>query len=208
MSLREHFPDYFSRVPGITVYDPLAELLGAPADGLLRYQFSDAVRLAGHACPTVASAWLATTRALARLYPERLPQRGNIGVALAESEEAGVAGVIASVAGLVTGAAGNGGFMGLGGRHGRRDLLRYGVADVAGIAFTRLDSGRAVDCRLKLDRVASDPALPTLLAAILDGSADAAQRRQFAAAWQDRVRRLLVEHADDPALVDIRILQE
>ena len=102
MSLREHFPDYFSRVPGITVYDPLAELLGAPADGLLRYQFSDAVRLAGHACPTVASAWLATTRALARLYPECLPQRGNIGVALAESEESGVAGVIASVAGLLS----------------------------------------------------------------------------------------------------------
>lgn len=202
------FPDYFAAIPPLRVHDPLAELLGAPADGLIDYHFADAVRLAGHACPTVASAWLLTVRALKVLYGQRLPERGRIAVALPERLEQGVAGVIGSVVGLLTGAAGNGGFKGLGGRHGRRDLLRYGVADVAGIAFTRLDSGRAVDCRLKLDCVAGDPALPALLGAVLDGSADAAQRRQFAAAWQDRVRRLLVEHADDPALVDIRILQE
>jgi hypothetical protein len=201
MSLREHFPDYFSRVPGITVYDPLAELLGAPADGLLRYQFSDAVRLAGHACPTVASAWLATTRALARLYPERLPQRGNIGVALAESEEAGVAGVIASVAGLATGAAGNGGFHGLGGQHRRRDLLQFGVGGVQQLRFSRHDNGQHVDFRINLSVVPGHPQTGQLLSALLAGQASPEQRQLFASLWQQRVERILCQPDDYPGLL-------
>ena len=34
--------------------------------------------------------------------------------------------------------------------------------------------------------------------------ADADARRRFGEAWQDRVRRMLVEHADDPAMVRVR----
>ena len=57
----------------------------------------------------------------------------------------GVAGVIASVASLVTGAANEGGFKGLAGRFARNGLLRFGVPMRDEIRFTRLDTGRSVE---------------------------------------------------------------
>ena len=122
------FPEFFARVPAVTLRDPLAELLGAAEGGLIEYRFADAVKLTGHSCPTVAGAWLMTVRALRALYGDEIPERGNVAVALRESLDSGVAGVIGSVAGLLTGAAGAGGFKGLGGRHSRRNLLQFGVA--------------------------------------------------------------------------------
>ena len=93
----------------VEVRDPLAEFLGAAAGGRLEYSYADAVKLTGHSCPTVAGAWLATVEALRRLYPGEVPERGAIRVELRAELEEGVAGVVASVAGLVTGAAGEGG---------------------------------------------------------------------------------------------------
>ena len=54
----EALPDFFAAVPAIVVADPLAALLGAAEGGRLEYRYADAVRLAGHSCPTVAGAWL------------------------------------------------------------------------------------------------------------------------------------------------------
>ncbi|WP_371324522.1 hypothetical protein VX159_03055 [Dechloromonas sp. ZY10] len=203
MSLHEHFPDYFSRIPGITLYDPLAELLGAPVDGLLHYRFSDAVRLAGHACPTVAIAWLSTTRALTALYPQSPPQRGQIEVALGDCEDAGVAGVIASIAGLLTGAAGNGGFHGLGGQHRRRSLLQFGVNGVQQLRFRRCDTSQAVACQFNLAVVPGHPQTGVLLAGILAGEASEEQRRLFASLWQQRVERILCQPEAYPGLLSL-----
>lgn len=58
------FPDFFEAAPRITVRDPLARFLGAAEDGIIEYRYADAVRLAGHSCPTVASAYLMTRAAL------------------------------------------------------------------------------------------------------------------------------------------------
>src|ERR1035437_10205346 len=110
-------PAFFDDVPAIVMYDALAETLGAVADGVIEYRYLDAVKLAGHSCPTVAGAWLMTRAALARLYPGEMPRRGELQVEMREPQDAGVTGVIASVAGLFTGAAGPGGFHGLGGQH-------------------------------------------------------------------------------------------
>ena len=198
------FPEFFAHIPAITLRDPLAELLGAAEGGLIEYRFADAVKLAGHSCPTVAGAWLMTARALRALYGGEIPLRGNIKVALREELESGVSGVIASVAGLLTGAAGAGGFKGLGGRHSRRNLLQFGVAGVDGMVFTRVDTNDAVDCTLRLEKVPADPRLGNLLGAILDGVADGEATRLFGELWQDRVRRILIDHADDPELVHIR----
>ena len=199
------FPEFFARIPAVTLRDPLAELLGAAEGGLIEYRFADAVKLAGHSCPTVAGAWLMTVRALRALYGGEIPLRGNIKVALREELESGVSGVIASVAGLLTGAAGAGGFKGLGGgRHSRRNLLQFGVAGVDGMVFTRVDTNDAVDCTLRLEKVPADPRLGNLLGAILDGVADGEATRLFGELWQDRVRRILIDHADDPELVHIR----
>ena len=198
------FPEFFARIPAVTLRDPLAELLGAAEGGLIEYRFADAVKLAGHSCPTVAGAWLMTVRALRALYGAGIPLRGNIKVALRDELESGVSGVIASVAGLLTGAAGSGGFKGLGGRHSRRNLLQFGVNGVDRVVFTRLDTNVAVDCTLRLEMVPADPRLGNLLGTILDGVADVDALRLFGELWQERVSRILIDHADDPELVRIR----
>ncbi|MBL0352372.1 MAG: hypothetical protein WBJ68_02005 [Candidatus Dechloromonas phosphoritropha] len=199
------FPEFFARVPTITLRDPLADLLGAAEGGLIEYHFADAVRLAGHSCPTVAGAWLMTVRALRALYGDEIPERGNIAVALRENIDSGVAGVIASVAGLLTGAAGEGGFKGLGGRYSRRNLLQFGVAGSSGMSFMRRDTNVAVDCELHLESVPADPRLGGLLASVVSGTADVSARRLFGEVWQERVRRILIDRGDDPELVRLRM---
>ena len=201
----EQFPAYFTDIPGIRVYDPLAELLGAPVDGILHYSFADAVRLAGHACPTVAGAWLCTTRALQHLYGEALPQRGQITVALDEQQEDGVAGVIGSIATLVTGAAGDGGFKGLAGRYSRRSLLQFGVNGVQHLRFSRRDNGRSVDCRLDLTTVPGDPQMSVLLGMLLHDQASPEEAARFAKLWQSRVEYILRATEDNtPGLLELR----
>jgi hypothetical protein len=196
-------PAFYAEVPTIRVRDTLAETLGAAAGGLLDYRYVDAVKLAGHSCPTVAGAWLMTRAALARLYPGEIPHRGELRVELREPQEAGVTGVIASVVGLVTGAAGPGGFQGLAGRHARRNLLQFGQPMRGEMRITRLDSGRSVEVSHHPQAVARPPALGNLMQAALAPGADPAVRAAFGAAWQDWVRRMLIEHADDPALITL-----
>ena len=196
-------PQFFEAVPSIVVADPLAEALGAADAGVIEYRYLDAVKLAGHSCPTVAGAYLMTRMALGRLYPGELPRRGDMRVELKQSIEEGVAGVIASVAGLITGAAGDGGFKGLAGRFTRRGLLRFAVPMAGDIRFTRLDTGRAVELAHRPQAIGRPAQLNQLLQQAFAPQADAAQRRAFAAAWQGWVRTILLEHADDPALIEV-----
>ncbi|GAB1392946.1 hypothetical protein MASR1M60_11090 [Rhodocyclaceae bacterium] len=196
------FPNFFAAAPVIRVLDPLAEFLGAVEDGIIEYCYEDAVRLAGHSCPTVASAFLMTSRALSLLYPDSLPVRGEIRVDLAEAHDAGVAGVIASVATLITGATADSGFRGLAGQFNRRDRLFFAQHMKHGsLRFTRLDSGAAIEVAADLSCVPSDPRMGELISLCLSGGADAAQKVEFRAHWQERVRRLLLEHADDPETI-------
>ncbi|HEY9112040.1 MAG TPA: hypothetical protein VIM92_09735 [Rhodanobacteraceae bacterium] len=200
------FPDFFAEVPALRLHDSLAQLLGASDDGVIEYHYADAVRLAGHSCPTVAGGWLSACAALRHLYPDSLPERGGISVYLNNAEDAGVTGVIGQVLTLVTGAAANNGFKGLGGRHARRDLLQYARGDVNGIRFRRNDTGDEVEVETDTGNVPADPMQRLLMQLVLTGQADNAQRREFGRLWQDRVRRMLIEHADDPAVVKVRAL--
>ena len=196
-------PRFFDAVPAITVADPLAEALGAAEGGLIEYHYRDAVKLAGHSCPTVAGAWLMTRAALARLYPGETPQRGAIRVELRQAVDEGVAGVIAGVAGLVTGAANEGGFKGLAGRFARKGLLRFGVPMRGEIRFTRLDNARSVELSHRPQAVPRPTGLSELLRDASAPQASAAARRAFADAWQGWVRSIVIEHADDPALIEM-----
>jgi hypothetical protein len=196
------FPEFFATAPSIATFDPLAEFLGAADGGLIEYRYGDAVRLAGHSCPTVASAFLMTRSALKALYHDRLPERGGLRVDFREPREAGVTGVIAAVTTLITGATEDGGFRGIGGHFNRRDLLHFGQTLASGdIRLTRLDNGAAVELTARLDRVPADPRMGALLPRCLAGSASADERAEFGKLWQDRVRRLLLDHADDPEVV-------
>ncbi len=196
-------PAFFDQAPTILMQDALAEILGAAQGGFIEYHYLDAVKLAGHSCPTVAGAWLMTRTALARLYPEQTPQRGKVLVAMREPQDAGVVGVMASVAGLVTGAAGSGGFNGLAGRYTRRDLLTFAVPMRGEMRFTRQDTGQHVEVSHHPEAAPRPPELRAQMQAALDPQADSAQREAFAKTWQGWVRAMLIEHADDPALVRV-----
>jgi len=197
-------PDYFDVVPPILVRDPLAGFLGAAPGGLMEYRYVDAVKLAGHSCPTVAAAWQLTRRALVALYGDELPVRGEIRVELGEDRAEGTAGVTAAVAGLLTGAAGDGGFKGIAGHFDRRHLLAFGAEVTGRIRFTRLDTGASVDAEVDLGQVPGDPATMPLLQRCLSESASAEDVRRFGELWQDRVRRILLEHGDDDAVFAVR----
>ena len=201
------FPAFFAQAPVLRLRDGLSQLLGATPDGVIEYRYADAVRLAGHSCPTVAGAWLCLRAGLGALYGDALPERGGIAASLPEAEDAGVAGVIGQVVTLVTGATGVGGFKGLGGRHARNGLLRYGDAAAGGMRLRRLDSGAAVEIEWQSASVPPAADMRALFEPVLSGTASADQRLRFAEAWQDRVRRLLLDHADDPAVVRVRHLE-
>ena len=196
-----NLPDIFQAAPRIALRDPLSDFLGAAEDGVLDYGYADVVKLAGHSCPTVAGAYLICLRALRHLYDGALPVRGDVAVFLRESADEGTAGVMASVATLLTGATRETGFKGIGGRFDRRNLLTFGE-DIQGVmAFRRRDSGAGVQAFLDTSAVPADPATGALLHRQLADAADAKDAARFRALWQDRVGRMLVDHADDPRLV-------
>ena len=194
-------PAFFEQAPSIVMADALAEILGAAQGGFIEYRYVDAVKLAGHSCPTVAGAWLMTRTALARLYPGQTPHRGEVRVAMREPHDAGVVGVIASVAGLVTGAAGGGGFKGLAGRHTRRELLTYDVPMRGEMRFTRVDNGQSVEVSHHPEAVPRPAELRMQMQAALAPQASKAERDVFAQTWQGWVCAMLIDHADDPELI-------
>ena len=198
------YPSFFDDVAPIVLRDPLAAFLGAVDDGLIEYRYLDAVKLAGHSCPTVASAWMLTRRALAALYGDEIPERGAVRVRMRGERDAGVTGVIANVVSLVTGASGDTGFKGIGGRFVRSDLLSFADDVPLEMRFTRVDTGGAVDAVSDLQRVPADPDMLPLLRRCASGTAAPEEAIRFGRLWQDRVRRLLLDHADDDEVFVVR----
>lgn len=200
-----HYPEFFDAAPVIMMRDPLAEFLGAMQDGLMEYRYANVVALAGHSCPTVASAFLMTRAALNALYPGEVPLRGDLLVELRGDPAAGTVGVVANVASFITGAAGEGGFHGIGGRFGRCELLGFGADTDAEIRFTRADNGACAEVSTNLSIVPMDPRVRELLPRCLARAASPAETDEFRRLWQDRVRRLLLDHKDDPAVIQLRV---
>ncbi len=202
-----NFPDFYEQAPVVRTRDPFAAVLGAAQDGRLDYHYLDAVRLAGHSCPTVAGAFLIGRAALAALYPDEPAERGNIAVHMPAPEEDGVTGVMAQVLTLLTGAAAGNGFQGMRGRFRRKGLLSFAQQrEGEAIIFTRLDTRASVAVTLDISLIPADPAQGERLMAILQDCADAAQQTAFADAWQERVRRLLLEFADDARVISVTLL--
>ena len=201
------YPAFFDQAPTLTVQDGLARFLGATRDGILTYRYLDAVRLAGHSCPTVAGSWLMVIRGLKALYGDDIPERGNIDVLMRDERNAGTTGVIASVATLLTGAAAETGFHGIGPAHRfkRQDLLQYGAASIDGmLVLKRRDTGAAVQVELNAGIIPFHPDMQALLPKAVSGYATPAEMQRFGEVWQERVRAILIDHADDDALVQIR----
>lgn len=185
------FPDYVDNAPSMTLFDPLAAFLGAPEDGLLTYTFADAIRMAGHACPTVAGVWLMTVKAFEHLYEETTPERGSIQVSFPTPAQEGVTGVMANILTLVTGATTDTGFKGLGSHFDRRNLMLFAQPFDGDILFRRIDTDDAVIASYHSRTVPPAPdMLPALRQALQAPFASAHQKNNFKRLWQDRVARI------------------
>ncbi len=178
--------------PILEFTDPLAEFLGAlPPGGTFRYRYDDAVKLSGHSCPTVAGAWLATAAAVRALWPDATPVRGAIEVTVGGAPDGASSGPMAQVIALLTGAATETGFLGLGDRFRRRGLLRFDPALGGRIRFRRTDDGSTVEVTYEPGKVPPSPELRALLARAVDGSATPDEARRFRELWLARVDEIL-----------------
>ncbi len=197
------FPDFFEAAPVITVRDPLAEFLGAAREGRIEYRYVDVVKATGHSCPTVASAFLMVRAALGALHPHDLPMRGGLRVALREDAQSGTTGVVANIAAFITGAAQEAGFKGIGGHFDRRGLLAFNVPMEGELRISRVDNGASVEVAAQLAGVPMATRVRELLSRCLSGTAEPREAAEFHRLWQDRVRRLLLEHGDDTDVIRV-----
>lgn len=197
-------PDFYAQAPVVQTFDPLAQLLGAATAGRLDYSYADVVRLAGHSCPTVAGTFLTGRAAMEALYPDGPAERGQIEVSMPHPVDHGTTGVEAQVLTLLTGAAADNGFHGLAGRYARNGLLTFAERHESdAITFRRRDNGATVAVQLDTSPVPADPRQRELLMAIMQDTASDADKQAFAEVWQERVRRMLVDFADDPRVVKL-----
>lgn len=206
---QERLPEFFDRAPTLTVQDPLAAFLGAAENGILTYRYADAVRLCGHSCPTVAGAYLMVIKGLKALYGEELPERGGIEATMQGTRDEGTVGVTASVVQLLTGAAPETGFGGIGmqGRFARRNLLSFGAGEINGtLTLRRKDSGKTVAVSLNAALQPFAPQMRDIMPKAVGGSASAKELERFGQLWQARVKAFLTESADDPQFVIVREL--
>ncbi|ENS9717402.1 hypothetical protein EED10_10875 [Neisseria gonorrhoeae] len=206
---QERLPEFFDCAPTLTVQDPLAAFLGAAENGILTYRYADAVRLCGHSCPTVAGAYLMVIKGLKALYGEELPERGGIEAAMQGTRDEGTVGVTASVVQLLTGAAPETGFGGIGmqGRFARRNLLSFGAGEINGtLTLRRKDSGKTVAVSLNAALQPFAPQMRDIMPKAVGGSASAKELERFGQLWQARVKAFLTESADDPQFVIVREL--
>jgi hypothetical protein len=196
--------NFFDQVPKLRMQDPLARLLGGVENGLIDYGYGDAVRLAGHSCPTVAAAYWLTYLAMEKLYPDSLPQRGGIQVEFREDARAGDNGVAAAVVQMLTGAAGGTGFKGILGRFARVGLIRFSPDLLLMMRFTRTDTRASIEAATDLSLVAADPRIGALLATCVREQGTPDEERQLAELWQARVRHLLLDLARDQGVFVVR----
>lgn len=201
--MNDSFKDSLKRVKAISLREPLAETLGAldETGAVLDYNFTDVVKMAGHACPTVSAAYLCCQLALEKLYDGSTPVRGEIAVTVYGEPDEGVYGVMAQVFSLVTGAATATGFRGLGHKFKRKDLLRFNPKKLDPEAmcfeFRRLDTGQAVLVRFYPQRIPfpeeKAKQLSQLLQPVVWEAASEQEIKQFQGLWMEKVEHMLLE---------------
>ncbi|HVI51952.1 MAG TPA: hypothetical protein VM661_12125 [Candidatus Sulfotelmatobacter sp.] len=183
------FPDFFDTAPSVTLLDPLCRFLGA-GDGVLTYRYEDAVKLAGHSCPTVAGSWLMLSVGLKTLWPDGMPERGKIRVDLPEAADEGTAGVVAAIASLLTGARAEDGFKGIAGEFRRCGLMAFGAPVFGVLTLKRIDTGKTAALGLDLSSIPIDERQAPLLGKWRSNQARPDEIALFGQIWQDRVKRI------------------
>lgn len=199
--------DFFDKVEPIRLKDPLAYFLGSMEEGeLFVFKYPDAVKLAGHSCPAISGAYKITARALAALYGNEIPVRGEIKVAVLGRPTDMAYGPMSQVISLITGAAPVTGFAGLGRKFRRRDYLVFDEEHFKynTFIFQRTDNKKMVEVTYNPDLIPEDPALGELIPLVLSGQATEEEEMAFKRAWQGKVRRVLLEDESIPGLFEVR----
>ncbi len=197
------FRDFLEEVSPIKFKEPLAETLGAFKEegATLEYTFVDVIKMAGHACPTVAGAYLSCQKALEKLYHDEIPVRGEISITVYGEPDEGVYGVMGQVFSFLTGAAPATGFRGLGHKFRRKDLLKFSPDKIDPQAmcfeFRRSDNGKAVLVKFFPQQIpfSEEKAkqMPKLMEKVLWEAASEEEIEEFQELWMGRVRDMLAE---------------
>lgn len=172
--------------------------------GLFSYSFDDVVKLSGHACPTVAGGFLLVKRALEALYGSGQALRGDIKVTVYGRQDQGSLGPLTQVITLLTGAAAENGFQGLGGQYARQGLMCFdaGNPQLSGrFRFESLSNGRRITLAYDASSVPGSPNMGEDLGAILSGLADDTIKQRFREEWRERVLRILQDQGEHTVFV-------
>lgn len=195
------YPDFYTHIPPIKLYDPLSEFLGAIENGEIEITYLDCVKLAGHSCPTVAGAYLMASKGLVALYGKSLAPRGAIRVEMREPQTEGVTGVVGNVIAFIVGASDAGGFKGIQGRFSRNKLISYGVPMQGEVRLTRIDTDESVTLTYNPSSIMPDAMMQPLMGKSLQGLASAEEQEMFGKLWQKRVEEILLStHQHDKIL--------
>ncbi len=187
---------FYEDVGPIKLRDPLAELLGAIEEGEeFVFTYGDAIKLAGHSCPAVSGAYKITQKALMALYGNAIPVRGQISVRVLGSIHNGANGPISQVISLITGAAPQTGFAGLGGEFVRKNKLIFDEENEEpnAFVFTRDDNKMSVKVTYHPEHVPQKDEMSRLFTKCISGTATKKQKEEFMAMWQEKVRTVLFE---------------
>ena len=190
---------FYEDVEPIKLREPLAEFLGAVDEGEeFVFTYYDAVKLAGHSCPAVSGAYKITQKALKALYGSDTPVRGEISVKVLGNVENGANGPISQVISLITGAAPETGFAGLGQRFGRKNKLVFDAENEEpnSFIFSRDDNGKSVKVIYHPERVPQEPEMSGLFTKCIVGTANEKQKERFKELWQKKVKAVLLEEVE------------
>jgi hypothetical protein len=191
--------DFLDQVEQIKMKDPLAVALGAmDKEEPFVYGYEDAVKTAGHSCPAVSGAYRLTLIALKHLHGDEIPVRGNIKVTFRGDIGYKVNGPISQVVTLITGAAGESGFHGLGGgKFNRYNLLTFDenseapAGAVCSAIFERIDNGKSVEVSYNNSMLPANPKMGELMPLSVSGTGTDEQIKEFGKLWHERIKVVL-----------------
>ena len=128
------------------------------------------------------------------LFEHDIPQRGGMQVTVHGAQDEGSNGPFSQVLTLLTGAAAENGFHGLGGHQSRQGLLTFDTSGKQAklcYTFTRISNRRSITLAYDASAIVGSATISEDMQAILSGHADEAILMRFRAAWSERVRLIL-----------------
>jgi len=199
--------DFFDEAEEIRFKDPLAYVLGAMDKGEeLVFKYADAVKMAGHSCAAVSGAYMVTAKALKALYGDETPVRGDVAVTIKGKPTDLAYGPMSQVISLITGAAAETGFHGLGGGlYGRYQLLNFDEENFEfnTFIFERRDTGKKVKVAYNPQALPENPRMGEVAGPTIQGTASKEEREEFFSLWQGKVRKILLEDDKYPGLFEV-----